>query len=69
MFTRVLNNIEVHKYGEILENIAGYVDNKMLKSTQVINKPFNLENIVEAHQKLERGEVIGKLTFDRVDEF
>ncbi len=69
MFARQVYGVEIERHGQILSEVAELIDNKVLFSPLTDTKPFTLDNIVEAHKKLEKGTVIGKLGFDKLDEF
>jgi len=67
MFEKVLNGVELERQGEILKIIANLLDQKILFTTVRETKVFNLNNVKEAHERLEKGEVIGKIVMDQVD--
>lgn len=67
MFTRSMfqtaDMIEQHK---LLMEVAGYIDNKQLKTT--LNKrlaPIDAETLKHAHQLLESGSAIGKIVIEK----
>lgn len=67
MFERVMNGVELERQGEILKIIANLLDQKILFTTVSETKVFNLNNIREAHERLEKGEIVGKIVMDQVD--
>ncbi len=69
MFTRSMFGYELERQGEILNNAAKLLDEKVLVHTVNEIKQFNLENLKNAHIKVEKGEAIGKIVLDKVDEF
>ena len=69
MFTRPIFGVELERQGEILDTVSKLLDDKVLVHTVTEVKPFTVENVREAHIKLEEGLCIGKTVFDKVDEF
>lgn len=63
MYTRSLfQTPDMQKQGEILDEIARLVDQKVLLSTMTANLgPINAANLRKAHAQLESGQTIGKL--------
>ncbi len=63
MFTRAMFQTEdMHKQGQLLNQIAAWIDDGILKSTlnQTLS-PINAANLRDAHRSLEAGESIGKI--------
>lgn len=56
-------------FGDYLENVAKYIEEGKMFSNLSEVKPFTLENIKEAHKRLEEGNIIGKLVYDKIEEF
>lgn len=59
MFTRGLFDAEQEKQGEILNRVAGLVDNKVLRTTANTRFPFS--KLPEALKLQESGKAIGKI--------
>lgn len=62
MFSRAIYNEHPEHQGEILARVAQWIDSGDLVSTlsEVIGR-FSVESIQEAHHRLEKGTVVGKL--------
>lgn len=56
-------------HGERLDKLAQLMDDGEVFSAMTEEAPFTLENIINAHKRLEGGSVIGKLVFNKLDEF
>lgn len=65
MFTRALFNFEPEKQGEILNKVAGLIDQGVLKHTLTEELKFNLDNIKKAMTQIESGTTIGKIAFTK----
>ncbi|WP_027349133.1 zinc-binding alcohol dehydrogenase family protein [Halotalea alkalilenta] len=68
MFARALHGYFPERQGEILARLAKLIDAGRLRSTlsEVIG-PLNIDNLAEAHRRLESGHAIGKLVLTVAD--
>jgi NADPH:quinone reductase-like Zn-dependent oxidoreductase len=69
MALRQLAGIDIERNGMVLNEVRMLVDSKVIQSTVTEVFQFNLENLREAETKIEHGRAIGKIVFDKVNEF
>lgn len=62
MFARPMHGYHPERHGEILTELAGLLDDGRIHSTlgNVVG-PLNVDNLTEAHRRLETGRTLGKL--------
>lgn len=66
MFTKTLFGFDLESQGEILKEVAGFVDEGRIKTTvNVILKGATEDHVKYAHELLEKGTSIGKLVIER----
>ncbi|AWN14986.1 zinc-binding alcohol dehydrogenase family protein [Salinisphaera sp. LB1] len=62
MFARALHGYHPERHGEILAELAGLLDAGRIRSTLgAVIGPLNVDNLTEAHRRLEQGHTVGKL--------
>ncbi|MES1955990.1 zinc-binding alcohol dehydrogenase family protein [Salinisphaera hydrothermalis] len=68
MFARALHGYHPERQGEILAKLATLLDDGRIQSTlgDVIG-PLNVDNLTEAHRRLEAGHTIGKLVLTAIE--
>ena len=68
MFTRSLHKTkDIQKQNEILNAVAGYLDDGVLTSTMTENLgAMTAQTLRDAHAKIEKGSVIGKVVLDGI---
>ncbi|KAL4456208.1 hypothetical protein ABPG74_014169 [Tetrahymena malaccensis] len=69
IFTRAVFQVEPERQNQILNKISDLYDRNIFISTAEIEKPFNLENLLEAHAYSESGKTIGKVVLGKVQDF
>ncbi|EDK31688.1 zinc-binding alcohol dehydrogenase family protein (macronuclear) [Tetrahymena thermophila SB210] len=69
IFTRAIFQVEPERQNQILNKIGDLYDSGIFISTVQIEKPFNLENLLEAHAFSESGKTIGKVVLSNVQDF
>lgn len=65
MFTRSIYKRGMEKQGQLLEEVAHYIDIGRVKSPPItVLKGLNLENLKRGHALIEEGKMIGKLVIE-----
>lgn len=61
MFTRSLFGVDLAHQGAILDRMADLVDTGVLDSTLTCELPWSLDNLREAHRRIESRQTLGKI--------
>ncbi|KAH8552182.1 alcohol dehydrogenase zinc-containing protein [Umbelopsis sp. PMI_123] len=61
MFVKSQFGINPESQGQILSQVANFIDDGVLESILTESYPFNLENLQKAHKQVESSTVVGKI--------